>query len=115
MSVVAKRALMYLNALKAGDAEYAEDCAYWRSQGFTPHYCRHGKDRWTDYDNICGHCEDGYDNYTLALMSARADVAECQRRTEWLKNAPKENMPHELFVSLLYWGTEPITSEIVGY
>lgn len=29
--------------------------------GFKPHYCRHGRNLWTDYDIACGICEEvGY-------------------------------------------------------
>lgn len=111
MSVVTKRALTYVKALKARDAAYAEECAYWRSKGYRPHYCKHGTDQWTDYDNICGPCEDGHSNYELALMSARGDVAETRRRTDWVVTAPRD-LPHDLRSKLIDWAVEPITSEV---
>lgn len=39
---------------------WLEDCREWHEQGYRPHYCEHGLDLWTDYDPICGPCEDGY-------------------------------------------------------
>lgn len=45
--------------LKAGYADYLAECESYRQDGYTPHYCEHGTNRWTDYDNICGGCEDG--------------------------------------------------------
>lgn len=40
-------------------AEYEDECASYSRQGYRPHYCVHGTNQWTDYDNICGGCEDG--------------------------------------------------------
>lgn len=40
-------------------AEYLESCEIDIRNGYRPHYCEHGMSRWTDYDNICGYCEDG--------------------------------------------------------
>lgn len=39
---------------------YLEQCQEDREKGYRPHYCEHGTNQWTDYDNICGHCEDGH-------------------------------------------------------
>lgn len=39
--------------------EYLEACEADRADGYRPHYCEHGTSQWTDYDNICGPCEDG--------------------------------------------------------
>jgi hypothetical protein len=45
--------------LKAGYEAYQEEReSYWR-RGLQPHHCEHGSNLWTDYDNICGPCEDG--------------------------------------------------------
>jgi hypothetical protein len=41
-------------------ASYEADCEQDRKEGHRPHYCFHGMSQWTDYDNICGACEDGY-------------------------------------------------------
>jgi hypothetical protein len=41
--------------------EYEEDCESWAEQGYRPHYCFHGVNLWTDYDPICGRCEDSDD------------------------------------------------------
>ena len=39
--------------------DYLAACEADRREGHRPHYCEHGTDQWTDYDNICGPCEDG--------------------------------------------------------
>ena len=51
-------------------ARYEEDCAYDREQGHRPHYCIHGTNQWTDYDNICGGCEDSLTVWDMAERSA---------------------------------------------
>lgn len=45
--------------LLRGYNDYLEACESYRRDGFRPHYCEHGTNNWTDYDNICGGCEDG--------------------------------------------------------
>lgn len=39
--------------------DYLAQCENDRKNGYRPHYCEHGTSNWTDYDNICGPCEDG--------------------------------------------------------
>lgn len=46
-------------SLEQGYAEYLEACDSYRADGYRAHYCEHGTNLWTDYDNICGPCEDG--------------------------------------------------------
>lgn len=46
-------------SLALGYEDYLEACEQDRREGHRPHYCEHGKSQWTDYDNICGPCEDG--------------------------------------------------------
>lgn len=46
--------------LAARWASYERDCDQDRKEGHRPHHCFHGMNLWTDYDNICGACEDGY-------------------------------------------------------
>ena len=43
----------------AGFNEYLQECEHYRRQGYRPQHCEHGTNQWTDYDNICGPCEDG--------------------------------------------------------
>lgn len=52
-------ALRIKHRLEQRHLSYLEECAQDRREGHIPHYCEHGTNRWTDYDNICGPCEDG--------------------------------------------------------
>lgn len=61
---VARLALAVSKRLEAEYAEYLEDCEQDRANGHRAHYCEHGTSNWTDFDNICGRCEDGYTNST---------------------------------------------------
>lgn len=39
--------------------DYLASCESYRRDGYRPATCEHGTNMWTDYDNICGPCEDG--------------------------------------------------------
>lgn len=58
------KAVLKLAAAIARDMErdyndYLESCESYRRDGYRPRTCEHGTSLWTDYDNICGPCEDG--------------------------------------------------------
>lgn len=91
-----------LRRLKAAETTYREEVAYWyRSgdgrpaqwhnginyggQGYTFPYCIHGTSRWTDYDNICGGCEDPENIYRMALNQAWELVTNYIRQNELVK------------------------------
>lgn len=64
--------------------EMVEDCA---KHGYRAQYCIHGTNQWTDYDNICGHCENGDDprNQTFTDV-VRNTLDEYRRRQAKLKD-----------------------------
>lgn len=45
--------------LEAGYRDYLEACESYRRDGYRPAHCEHGTSLWTEWDNICGPCEDG--------------------------------------------------------
>jgi len=55
--------------------EYHEEVREAAEHGLRVHYCIHGTDRWTDYDNICPGCEDGL----FTEHSTYAEVVEWAR------------------------------------
>lgn len=57
-------------------------------QGHTFPHCIHGASRWTDYDNICGGCEDGYGPVALAISEARTDWLRFVGVFEWMSSTP---------------------------
>lgn len=53
-------------------AEYEFECELDRRDGHRPHYCIHGTNQWTDYDNICWQCEEGiFTRYTSGVELRR--------------------------------------------
>lgn len=65
--------------------EHDEARIEYAKQGYRNHYCVHGTNLWTDYDNICGPCEDGYgywdyQNFAeLAIQNARSAVRHAEK------------------------------------
>lgn len=76
--------------------------------------CFHGSSLWTDYDNICGPCEDGDESnlYLTAYNRADAMVTEMQRRANaWMDvlaiEAQHPNMPRADRDAMIAWVNEP--------
>jgi hypothetical protein len=71
--------------LAADYAAHLADCESDRREGHRPHYCEHGTNQWTDYDNICGPCEnswtmsDGVQRREYAIWLAKAAQAKIAR------------------------------------
>lgn len=133
MDAMTKReALKILRDLKAREAEYYAEREEWymSGDGRRPNYrtnpetgrlvnyggkshsfpiaCVHGSSAWTDYDNICGPCEDGYSIYQLAIWEAQERVAKVNERIEWLGTAPSSLRHTEMHRELLEWALSPI-------
>lgn len=131
MDAITRRvALAELRKLKAREAEYRAEREEWyragdgrsprwvtrpdgRSvnlggKGYAFPYCPHGKSQWTDYDNICGGCEDGYSVYQLALWSAQEKVSEYNKRADWLLSAPDALRHTDMYRELIDWIVSPL-------
>lgn len=122
---VRKRALAYVTAIKRSWHEYLSAREYWhrhgdgKKKGYTYPYCFHGTYQWTDYDNICGGCEDSFNGYNpltfyrWAIGKAHQDYAEHVRRAEWLLSAPRlDDIPTELRRQLIDWTMQPIREKV---
>lgn len=130
-SMTGKLALKILRELKARDAEYRQDREDWylRGDGRSPKWyqgpdddrpynyggkgysypcCPHGTSNWTDYDNICGRCEDGYSVYQWAVWEATERVAKARERIDWIVSAPSSLRHTEMHRDLIDWAMEPI-------
>lgn len=133
-SMTGKLALKILRELKAREAEFNEEREEWYragdgrrpkwyqgpnddrpynygGKGYSfPAACAHGSSAWTDYDNICGPCEDGFSLYQLAIWSAQENVSEARKRLDWLLSAPPEFQRdyEELFSELIGWSVRPV-------
>lgn len=88
-------------------AQYLAECEQDRRVGHRPHFCEHGADMWTDYDNICGPCEDGVSmrlpmaRRLRALDNARERVAEADALMRWAYDAIKLGMGEVIDLKVL--------------
>lgn len=57
-------------------------------KGHTYPSCPHGMSYWTDYDNICGGCEDGQTAIQEAIVAAREAFLRFNKAWEWMQSAP---------------------------
>ena len=79
-------AVAHMRRLNERRTAYEQECQRDYDAGYTPHYCIHGTNRWTDYDNICGSCEDSLDDRELALRFAADDIYTWNARIELANN-----------------------------
>lgn len=73
-----KIALRILNDWRERFEAHEEESRNYAKQGYRNHYCVHGTNQWTDYDNICGPCEDGY-GYWDYLEFLKLSAGEAHR------------------------------------
>lgn len=59
--------------------EYDQECRDYAEQGYRHHYCIHGTDRWTDYDNICAGCEEGWTWATMARVEIESQYSRVKQ------------------------------------
>lgn len=71
-------------------------------RGHTFPHCIHGSSRWTDYDNICGGCEDSATKLQSAQEIAREGFLRFNDRFEWLQSAPGD-LPHDIRRTITDW------------
>jgi len=64
--------------------------------------CPHGMSLWTDYDNICGGCEDSRTAIQDAQAIARNQFATFSRRWAWAETLPSD-LPSEIRTDILGW------------
>lgn len=76
--------------------------------GYTFPACIHGRSLWTDYDNICGPCEDSLTLYEQALAAAWRDFNEYTKRAGVASTARDTRAPEEAVKMLIEWSIEPV-------
>jgi hypothetical protein len=110
---ILRRALAYKRRIDERARRYQEKCDYWAREGHRPHYCIHGTDLWTDYDNICQGCEDGTDPYVMALDLAWADHREMVKRADaTIPFACYDPAPPIDLAPVWAWVNEPMQRDI---
>lgn len=112
-ATVAKIALTELARVRAmyeAHEAHAEEC---HRQGFRAHYCAHGVNMWTDYDAMCGECENGRQRFhymeeaEAALGYAKAQQAKMEVRLNAVVALAAMGAP--VSAELSAWVAEPIT------
>lgn len=103
--------MLTLRLARVLSKEYTEDrareVAYHAENGHRPQHCIHGTNQWTDYDNICGGCEDGVTMLNMAVRDAADAVSEQTKRIKWAQGAPHILTP-EVRNSIWEWAFEPV-------
>lgn len=112
-ATVAKLAVSKLAEVRNMYAEHDEHKRECYRQGFRPHYCAHGVNQWTDYDAMCGECEDGrsyfdYETEALdAIAYAKAQHTKMEVRADLVVKLAAMGAP--VSSELAAWVAEPIT------
>jgi hypothetical protein len=93
--------------------EMARECA---EQGFRPHYCIHGTNLWTDYDNICQGCENGeplWDDardWAEAKWRAEEALRKVEKRSKIAEQVFDEDRSNtDLIGEMSRWAFEPMS------
>lgn len=89
---------------------YAEETAYHAANGHRNSHCVHGTYQWTDYDNICGGCEEGQTMLNMAVHRAAYIVREWHDRIATATLITGKNMPYDVVDrdALGKWTMEPV-------
>ena len=91
----AERIIRMVEALRKCQVQYLEACDQYAREGFIPRTCIHGTYGWTDYDNICGGCEEGaFTAYTrgVDLYRYARDEVEYEMACEERRAADRAEM-----------------------
>lgn len=97
---VARLALAIYRQLTADYQAYADMCEEDHAAGLAARSCEHGTSRWTDYDNICGPCEDGWSmrgrlaRWQEAKRQATSRYADAMAMLLWAAQAGNHGMEH---------------------
>lgn len=70
--------------------------------GYRFPHCMHGSDLTTDYDNICGGCEESTTAIEEAMLYARERFLRFNDRWDWINSAPGD-LNHDTRNDLLKW------------
>jgi hypothetical protein len=93
---------------------YDAECAEYAAQGYRPYSCFHGTSLWSDYDVMCGACEDGYGWFDpmlyrqMALSEAKRAYEEFDERLSIYTKASAKHAPMD-YGKMILWVSEPLT------
>lgn len=94
-------------------AEREAEVQYHSENGHRPSHCIHGTYQWTDYDNICGGCEEGVSLRRMAVERAAGCVKRWHERITVVCEAERLHRASDGLVSfdrlaLVDWMGAPI-------
>jgi hypothetical protein len=93
---------------------YDAECAEYAAQGYRPYTCFHGTQLWSDYDVICGACEDGLGWFDpmlyrqMAISEAKAAYADFEERLDIYTKASVKHAPMD-YGQMISWVSAPLT------
>ena len=109
-----RRVLALVEQARKDYANYDAYAAQEKALGLNPHYCFHGRDRWTEADIWCGSCEEGEGQFDYlrelgaALSMVRSARREVDRRMEPLKAMLAISDDAPIFGEAFAWAIEPM-------
>ena len=77
-------------------AEYLREVEADRANGHGPRSCYHGTNLWTDYDNICGPCEEGEYDPRWHADDSEERAARQQMQARYIARKERETAILEL-------------------
>lgn len=80
----------------ADKAEVEAADAFDAANGHRSHYCIHGTNQWTDYDNICGGCEDGVTLRQMSVERAYGVTSRFYKALDLAREAGAQHFPREV-------------------
>jgi hypothetical protein len=93
---------------------YDADCAEYAKEGYRPRTCFHGTNLWTDFDPMCGPCEDGYGWFDpmmyrqMSLQEAKATYNLFNERLDLYVKLSAGRVPGIEYGQLIQWVAEPL-------
>jgi hypothetical protein len=113
-----------LQRIVAAEQAYREEVDAWYTtgdgrpsseggRGYTFPHCIHGSSRWTDYDNICGGCEDGYGAAEMAIGEARTAYIRFVDFFDWMSASPAA-LPEDIRKQIAEFSVSLFPQPLVG-
>lgn len=111
---ILKLAVKIFESYRKQWAAYDAECAEYAEQGYRPYACFHGTQLWSDYDVICGACENGYGWFDpmlyrqMAISEAKQAYNEFDERLSIYTKASVKRAPMD-YGKMITWVSEPLT------
>lgn len=110
--IIIREARKEFNRMQDIVANWEAEAKECRKNGFRPKYCVHGTYQWTDYDNICGGCENGDFPQDRTYMDVLKDTL---KEYHWSMDKFEKAQPHlfKALEELRLAGLEEMTTKVL--